>query len=46
VAVEGDDVTRIAADIESLGLDVEVQQFVKDSHVQPFDHFGSDVTED
>jgi len=46
VAVEGDDVTRVAADIESLGLDVEVQQFVKDSHVQPFDHFGSDVTED
>ncbi|WP_232701675.1 Lrp/AsnC family transcriptional regulator [Halobacterium wangiae] len=46
VAGDGDDITRIAANLEALGLAVQTQRFVKNVHVQPFDHFGSDVSEE
>ena len=46
VGADGDDVTRIASDIEALGLTVEVERFVRNVRVQPFNHFGSEVAEE
>ena len=46
VGGDGDDITRIAADLEAIGLTVLNQRFVKNSHVQPFNHFGSEVPEE
>lgn len=46
VGTDTDDVTRIASDLESLGLVVQTERIVKNSRVQPFDHFGGDVVEE
>ncbi|NHN48943.1 Lrp/AsnC family transcriptional regulator [Halostella sp. JP-L12] len=37
-----DDLTRIAAGLEDLGLEIRDERFVKNARVQPFDNFGVD----
>lgn len=40
VAESSDDLTGIAAEIEGVGGRIENEMFVKNTRVQPFDHFG------
>lgn len=46
VGVDGDDITRIAADLEALGATIQAERFVKNSRVQPFNHFGSESADE
>jgi len=42
VSDTSDDLTRIASELEDLGLDMRNELFVKNTRVQPFDNFGVD----
>lgn len=44
VGEDSDDVTEIASTLESLGCEIADEWFIKNSRVQPFGHFGADVT--
>ncbi|SFC11463.1 transcriptional regulator, AsnC family [Halobiforma haloterrestris] len=46
VAEDSDGVTAIASDLEDLGCEIADEWFVKNERVQPFDHFGIDVTDE
>ncbi|ODR80323.1 transcriptional regulator [Haladaptatus sp. W1] len=43
VATTRDDVADVARKLDELGLEVVEEVLVKNEHVQPFDHFGSDT---
>lgn len=46
VAVEHDDLTRIAKALDGLGLDVESEELLRHHYLRPFNHFGvEDVSE-
>lgn len=45
VAVDSEAADDTIGGIESLDLDIESTQIVKDMHYQPFNHFGSDIIE-
>lgn len=45
VGEDTDDLTTIASQLESLGCSIHEEWFLKNSHVQPFDHFGEEVVD-
>lgn len=45
IGENSDDLTAIASQLESIGVEINGEQFVKSSHVQPFDHFGVSVAD-
>ena len=45
VSDSSEDLTRIASELEALGLDIRDERFVKNSRVQPFDSFGVEEVE-
>ncbi|WP_254545183.1 Lrp/AsnC family transcriptional regulator [Halomarina pelagica] len=46
VATDSDAVDRITTRLDEIGLDLDSTNIVKESHAQPFDHFGEDVVEE
>lgn len=46
VGRDSDELTAIASKLESIGLTIQKEKFVKKRRVQPFDQFGQDATED
>lgn len=46
VGEDSDDVTAVAADLETLGCEIDDEWFLKNARVQPFDHFGTEATEE
>lgn len=46
VGEDSDDVTAIASQLEAIGCTISDEWFLKNSRVQPFNHFGSDAVED
>lgn len=46
VSDTSDDLTRIAAEFEELGLDIRDERFAKNTRVQPFDNFGVEIVEE
>lgn len=47
VAPRKDDLTRIAREIDELGLEVEEEKLVRRKYIRPFNHFGTeDVSEE
>jgi DNA-binding Lrp family transcriptional regulator len=45
VGTDSDDVARITDELSNIGLDVINTKIIKDTHVQPFNHFGEHVVE-
>jgi DNA-binding Lrp family transcriptional regulator len=45
VGTDSDDVARITDELSDIGLDVINTKIIKDTHVQPFNHFGEHVVE-
>ncbi|QLD90272.1 Lrp/AsnC family transcriptional regulator [Natronomonas salina] len=45
VGTDSDDVARITDEISDIGLDVVNTKIIKDTHVQPFNHFGQHLVE-
>lgn len=45
VGTNSDDVARITDELSDIGLDVVNTKIIKDTHVQPFNHFGEHVVE-
>ncbi|SDR42751.1 Lrp/AsnC family transcriptional regulator [Natronobacterium texcoconense] len=43
VGEDSDDITGIATQLEDVGCTIRDEQFLKEMHVQPFDHFGEEV---
>lgn len=46
IATSLSEVMDIATRLTELGLEIERQRLTLDEHVQPFNHFGADVTEE
>lgn len=45
VGTNSDDVARITDELSDIGLDVVNTKIIKDTHIQPFNHFGEHVVE-
>ncbi|WP_227355578.1 Lrp/AsnC family transcriptional regulator [Haladaptatus salinisoli] len=46
VARNRNDVVAVGRSLDDVGLDVVNEMLVKDEHVQPFDHFGDEATDE
>jgi Lrp/AsnC family transcriptional regulator, leucine-responsive regulatory protein len=46
VARDRDNMVAIGRSLDDAGLDVMNEMLVKDEHVQPFDHFGDEATDE
>lgn len=46
VGTDSDDVARITDDLSDIGLEVVNTKIIKDTYVQPFNHFGQHIVED
>lgn len=46
VGEDSDDLTEIASQLESIGCEIADEWFLKNTRVQPFNHFGADVVEE
>lgn len=46
IADSSDELTRIASDLEALGITIEGEWFMKNTRLQPFDQFGLDATDE
>ncbi|MFC7154298.1 Lrp/AsnC family transcriptional regulator [Halomarina halobia] len=46
IATDSDAVDRITTRLDEIGLDLVSTNIVKESHAQPFDHFGDEVVEE
>lgn len=45
VGTDSDDVARITDELSDIGLDVVNTKIIKDTHLQPFNHFGQHLVE-
>lgn len=45
VGTDSDDVARITDELSDIGLDVVNTKIIKDTHLQPFNHFGEHLVE-
>lgn len=43
VTDEAEDINRITAELDALGLTIESEQLMRYAYMQPFDHFGESV---
>ncbi|MFC7142427.1 Lrp/AsnC family transcriptional regulator [Halosimplex aquaticum] len=46
VAPRNDDVTRIAKELDQLGMQIENEELIRHRYIRPFDHFGTEVVSD
>lgn len=46
VSEDSDDLTEIASQLETVGCDIDDEWFLKNTRVQRFNHFGTDVVEE
>lgn len=46
VGTDTDDIARVSDELSELGLSVVNSKVVKDSYIQPFDHFGEGIVEE